>query len=169
MKITRQEASKAAVLRSQAVILFGIGPHTFAIPATDVDEIRDLHGLTSVATSTMRTAVAKVKSTLFRERKKYFVVDANQHFCLLPSKSSRVLILRESRSAVTVDSIDRIIEVPAVLPLPHAFHGDEQRWYRGVALLEDTVVPVVNSAAFLSPTEATLAQSLLRHAKGAAV
>lgn len=168
MKIAQPEAGKAKH-STEAMILFAVGPFTFAIPATDVDEIRDLHDLKSVVDKTTRTEVAKVKSTLVRERKTYYVVDANAHFRLEPSKTNRVLVLRKSQTAISVDSIDRIIDVAAVVPLPHAFHGEERRWYRGIALLEDAVVPVVSSAAFLSSAEFEVTGSLVRHGKGAAV
>ena len=158
-------AARNAQRRSEAVILFAVGPYTFAMPAAEVDEIRDLHDLKSIS-ATSRRVPAKIRSTLVRERKKYYVVDANIHFRLLPSKASRVMILRGSRAAVSVDSIDRIVEVSAVLPLPRAFEGEERFWYKGIALQEDTVVPVVNPAAFLSSAECELADSLLQ-AKGA--
>ncbi len=171
MKLNRPDARNAVTRRAtEAVILFAVGPNTFAIPAKEVDEIRDLHELRSIAHYTARTEVAKVKSTLVRERKTYFVVEAGQHFRLEGSKPSRVMILRNSRAAVAVDSIDRIVEIQHLLSLPHAFHGEERRWYRGLALLgDDNVVAVVDSTAFLSASELTLVQGCNRLAKGAAV
>jgi hypothetical protein len=41
--------------------------------------------------------------------------------------------------------------VPNVLPLPHAFCGEERKWYLGLAVLDEHVVPVVNPACFLAP------------------
>lgn len=170
MKTLRLDLHNAATRRApEAVILFAVGANAFAIPATEVDEIRDLHELKSIANHTARTEAAKVKSTLIRERKTYFVVEAGQHFRVEDSKPSRVMILRNSRAAVAVDSIDRIVEIAHLLPLPHAFRGEEKRWYRGLALLADNVVAVVDSTAFLSASELAKAQSCNRLAKGAAV
>lgn len=164
------EARNVATRRpTEAVILFAVGANTFAIPAGEVDEIRELHELRSIADYTARTEVAKVKSTLVRERKTYFVVEAGEHFQLESSKPSRVMILRNSRAAIAVDSIDRIVELAHLLPLPHAFHGEERRWYRGLALLGDNVVAVVESTAFLSASELAQVQSCNRLSKGAAV
>jgi chemotaxis signal transduction protein len=133
------------------MILFAVGPNTFAIAASEVDEIRDLHDVTPIKSS---VGYARVKSTLHRAMKDYFVVDAASHFQMLPSKSSRLLVLRNHPVAVTADSIDRMTDVSVVQPLPSAYRGLERTWYRGLAVLDGKVVPVVNPGAFLSDTEA---------------
>jgi chemotaxis signal transduction protein len=46
-------------------------------------------------------------------------------------------------------------DISVVQPLPTAFRGLERTWYRGLAILDGVVVPVVNPAAFLSENEAT--------------
>ncbi|HWR35561.1 MAG TPA: chemotaxis protein CheW [Clostridia bacterium] len=157
MRIGRQTTKKHAVRHGEAVILFAVGPHTFAIAANEVDEIRDLQGL-----KPLRSTLAKVKQMLVRGKHTYFVVDASFHLCQLPSKASRVLILRNLRTAVAVDSIDRMMEVAGVQPLPQSFHGDERRWYRGLTLLGEAVVPVVNAAAFLTSSEIGLLQRQMK-------
>ena len=58
-----------------------------------------------------------------------------------------------------MDSIDRIAEISAIHPLPHAFIGEERGWYRGVALIQDAVIPVVNAEAFLSAGDLKLVQA----------
>jgi chemotaxis protein histidine kinase CheA len=73
---------------------------------------------------------------------------------MLPSKVARLLVLRNHPVAVTADSIDRMTDISVVQPLPTAFRGLERTWYRGLAVLDGSVVPVVNPAAFLSATEA---------------
>ncbi len=166
MKITR-ERRKHHVRHGEPVILFGIGEQTFAAPASEVDEIRDLHAIDSIASATQRTSVSKVKGTLERSHKLYYVVDASQHFRLGQAKPSRLMVLRSQPVAVLVDSIDRMAEIERTVPIPKAFIGDERRWYRGLALMNDVVIPVVNTSAFLTPAEQVIAKSVVsRLAKG---
>jgi len=63
------------------------------------------------------------------------------------------LILRQFRAALLVDRIDRMAEIPGVYPLPLAFTGDERGWYRGLAYLDDTVIPVVEPRGLLTPQD----------------
>jgi chemotaxis signal transduction protein len=155
------------------VILFAVGPHTFAIGAKGVEKIEDVQELRPIKLSAGLPRLSKVRHTLDRERQ-YFVVDASAHLLMLPSHASRVLMLRDSSVAVAVDSIDRIAEISAIHPLPHAFLGEERGWYRGVALIKDAVVPVVNAEAFLSQSDIKLLQAAVsksaqsaKHAAGA--
>jgi chemotaxis signal transduction protein len=132
------------------MILFAVGPHTFAIAASEVDEIRDLHDIAPLVS----VGYSRVKSTLHRGKRDYFVVDAASHFQMLPSKSARLLVLRNHPVAVTADSIDRMTDIATVQPLPAPFRGSECTWYKGLAVLDGIVVPVVNPASFLSEAEA---------------
>ena len=168
MKIARQ-SRKQVSRHGEAVILFAVGGHIFAAPATEVDEIRDLHGLESMAEATLRTSVAKVVATLDRSGKTYFVVDAAQHFRQARSNAERLMVLRGQRTAVLVDSIDRMAEVGHTLPLPKAFRGDERRWYRGLVLVGELVVPVVQMASFLTPAEQVIAKATVARLAGKGV
>jgi hypothetical protein len=40
-----------------------------------------------------------------------------------------------------------------VYALPRAFIGDERRWYRGLAYVEDHVIPVIEPTGFLTREE----------------
>jgi chemotaxis signal transduction protein len=137
--------------RGEPMILFAVGPYTFAIAASEVDEIRDLH---DVAPLHVAVGYSRVKSKLRRAKRDYFVVDAASHFQMLPSKAARLLVLRNHLVAVTADSIDRMTDIAVIQSLPSAFRGLERTWYRGLAVLEGNVVPIVNPAAFLSDAEA---------------
>jgi chemotaxis signal transduction protein len=137
--------------RGEPMILFAVGPYTFAIAASEVDEIRDLH---DVAPLHVAVGYSRVKSKLRRAKRDYFVVDAASHFQMLPSKAARLLVLRNHFVAVTADSIDRMTDIAVIQSLPSAFRGLERTWYRGLAVLDGNVVPVVNPAAFLSDEEA---------------
>jgi hypothetical protein len=64
-----------------------------------------------------------------------------------------VLILRDSTTAVLVDSTDRMMEISALHALPRAFTHEERLWYRGLAVVNDEVVPVVNPNSFLTQGE----------------
>jgi chemotaxis signal transduction protein len=44
-------------------------------------------------------------------------------------------------------------ELPSVYDLPLAFSGEERRWYRGLAQLDDHVIPVVDPRGFLTAEE----------------
>jgi chemotaxis signal transduction protein len=154
---------------TEAMILFAVASNTFAIAASAVDEIRNTDGLKPRAHSALGTCV---RHQLVREGKTYFVVDANFHFGQLPSRHTRVLILRNSSVAVLVDCIDRMAEISAIYALPRAFTGDERRWYRGLALMSasgrgepDDVVPVVNPEAFLGAAELQVLQDSVKPAK----
>lgn len=170
----RREAPKHAGTRGEAIILFAVGGTTFAIAATAVDEIRNVEGLQPLAHSAVtQSRMSKVRHLLPRDSKNYYVVDANLHFRLFPSKPTRVLLLRRSAAAVLVDRIDRMAEITAVYALPRAFAGDERRWYRGLALLNTeantapSVVPVVNPDAFLTAAEVQLLEAGLKTGKSA--
>jgi hypothetical protein len=78
------------------------------------------------------------------------VVDANIHFGILPTVSSRVLMMAESPVALKVDAIVRMAEMAKMLPLPLSFQGDERNWFLGLTVMNGKVIPVVNPASFLS-------------------
>jgi chemotaxis signal transduction protein len=157
----RTEARKTRTRHAEAAILFAVGPYKFAIAASEVDEIRDMHGLAPVPLKDAPIALCKIRFLLRRERKSYHVVDASAHFHLKPSDPSRVMVLRGGLVALTADSIDRMTEITAIAPLPRAFQGEETKWFRGVALIENVVVPVVNSKTVLTNTEVELARAVL--------
>ncbi len=130
------------------MILFLVGEQMFAISASAVTEIQNLQEMKPLASQMFR--FGKVHHTLMRDGHRYWVVDANIHYSLAPSQSSRVLLLADSPVAVKVDSIARMAEISKVLPLPQSFQGDERNWYLGLTLIDGQVVPVVNPASFLS-------------------
>ena len=69
------------------------------------------------------------------------------------TRPTLVLILRQIRVAVLVDSIERMATLLRVHPLPRGFEGDERKWYRGLTYLEDRVIPVINPGGFLTVEE----------------
>lgn len=160
MKIARRFATNAR-RASQQVILFHTGDVTFAIAATAVEEIRGADGLQPFAAGGLHPRLAKVKYTLSRGGARYLVVDSNHFFRMLPTRSTRVLVLRGQQVCVLVDGIERMADVHRVLPLPLAFSGEERAWYRGLILFGDHVVPLVNENSFLSKAESAVLQASL--------
>jgi len=141
------------------VILFTVGGFRFAIAAYAVGEIRGTEGLRPYTAVPGSNRIGKVEFILERNGETYFVVDSAKHFSLIRSaalSAARVLILRKTCAAVLVDSTDRMTEITVLLALPQAFTGDERNWYRGLTILNDDVVPVVNQDAFLSKAEAAI-------------
>jgi chemotaxis signal transduction protein len=166
--VSPRAAKRTAAKAAEPMILFAVAGHTLAIAAAAVEEIRNLDGLEPLAGSFAPPRLKKFRYTLERGNRTCFVVDAAAHFRLPASTPSRLLLLRDLPAGVLVDGIDRMAEVAAVMPLPRAFQGDERTWYRGLALIDDRAVPVVEPAAFLSqPDRAMLEAGALRRAREA--
>ncbi|HYX68606.1 MAG TPA: chemotaxis protein CheW [Terriglobales bacterium] len=159
MRLTRPEARKRSARRGEAVILFSVAGTSFAVAVSAVEEIRSTEGLRPAPPGFAGSRLPKVKYLMERERKTYFVVDSNLHFHILPSRATRVLILRHAPVAILVDNIEKTSEITALHALPRAFEGEEQQWYRGIALFGEQVVPLVRPEAFLSKGEVAVAQA----------
>jgi chemotaxis signal transduction protein len=155
MKLPRK-AGTARVERSrQTAILFLLGSSTFAIDAESVDEIRNLEGLVEYKHHG-HDRFRKVKYTLERQHRTYFVIDAGAQFRMPPSKPTRLLLMRRMAAGVLVDEIDQMQEIGRIHQLPLAFTGEERDWYRGLAVVKGRVVPVVRPECFLSKAEASI-------------
>jgi chemotaxis signal transduction protein len=152
----------------EAVILFSVGGSRFAIAASAVEEIRDLNGLRKISLGMISPKFEKVKQLLERQGRNYFVVDSCEHFRLAMTRPSRLLVLRHAAAGVVVDGIDSILELHTIQALPRAFSGEERNWYRGLALVNGKVVPVVKPEAFLSKTDVVLLQASMRSSAAAA-
>jgi chemotaxis signal transduction protein len=154
--------------RTEQVILFTVGEHLFAIAADSIAEIRSTDSLAGAATELTNSTVPKVRHTAQRGRSSYFVVRASLHFRLPLTRPTLVFILRQTRIAVLVDAIERMASISKLSALPQAFCGEEQQWYRGLTLIDDRVVPVVNPLGFLSAQEiAILDEAIAGGAAGA--
>jgi chemotaxis signal transduction protein len=145
--------------RSEPVILFSVSSVSFAIAASSVHEIRSTDSLAGAATEIEVPGVQKVRHTIERSQKTYYVVNACVHFGLPPTRPALVLMLRDSPAAVLIDSIEEMAEISTLHALPRAFCGAERQWYRGLAVLAERVVPVVHSGGFLSSQELSLLEA----------
>ena len=156
MRIQKKEARAKRSAPREAVILFTVGVTSFAIAAGAVEEIRGLEGLVPFAPPFPLRSLARVKHTLERGKKTYFVVEAAAQFGIASSRPTRLLLLRHAAAAVQVENVARMAEIVTLHALPRAFTGEERRWYRGLAQIGDDVVPVVAPETFLSTAEVSL-------------
>jgi chemotaxis signal transduction protein len=162
MKISHSRSRRAASSSvRESAILFTVAGKLFAIAADAVDEVRNIDGLAHCNPSSRYPKLAKVTFTLERQGCRYFVVDAGAHFGMtsVTSEAARLMVMRNTASAVLVDGIERMHDIAAIQLLPAAFRGEERRWYRGLTVLNQRVVPVVNSDAFLTRAELTLLEA----------
>ena len=139
--------------RSEPVILFSISGQTFAINANAIQEIRTTDSISAAATEVSVPQIPKVRHRLRRGRIAFNVVNGGVHFGLQVSRAAQVVVLRNYRVAVLVDSIDRMETMTLLMALPPGFCGPERSWYRGVTLVSENVVPVVSPAGFLTEQE----------------
>lgn len=139
--------------RSETVVLFIVANQMFAVAADSVHEIRSTDSIAGAANEIDHSELPKVRHTIERSGHIYYVVNAGMHFGLPVTRPSLVMILRRFRAALLVDRIDRMAEISGVYPLPQAFLGAERHWYRGLAYLDDSVIPVVEPRGFLTPQE----------------
>ncbi len=156
----------------EAIIAFTVAGFNLAISAAAVSEIRGLEGLRSFSPGREYDCPDSVRYTMHRNGALYFVVDAARQFHLPPSvaksQPSRVMILRLAATAVLVDSTDRMAEISVLHALPQAFSGEERKWYRGLAMFGDDVVPVVNHLSFLSGSNLAALRSAALQLRGVA-
>ena len=154
MKFATPDAAKPRRGRhSEGMILFCIANQTFAIAADAVQEIRSTDSLGGSAIEIEQADLPKVRHLVERARRTYYVVSGCAHFGLRVTRPTLVLILRQIRAAVLVDSIERMAEVTKIHPLPRGFEGEERKWYRGLTYLEDRVIPVIHPGGFLTAEE----------------
>ncbi len=150
---TAMKANPRRARRQETVVLFAVANQMFAIAADAVQEIRSTDSLGASAIEIEQLEIGKVRHTVQRGGRAYFVVNAGMHFGLPVTRPTLVLILRQRRVAVLIDRIERMAEISDVHPLPLAFSGDERRWYCGLAHVDDLVIPVVQPDGFLTDDE----------------
>jgi chemotaxis signal transduction protein len=146
---------------SEQIILFSVSNQMFAIAANSVQEIRSTDSLAGTACEIRPLDLQKVRHTIERARHTYYVINAAIHFGLSVSPPTLVLILRQQHVAVLIDRIERMTDISAAYPLPHAFTGDERHWYRALIFVDDRVVPLVDPAGFLTPSELRSVESAI--------
>ena len=167
MKAAPQLAAKARGVRAEQVILFRIGGQLFAISSGAVQEIRSADSLSGVAREITQAELRKVRQVLDRGNRALYVLHGGTLFGLPLSRATLVFLLRRGRAALLVDSIEKMAAITRLQAVPQAFCHEERNWYRGLTVLEDNVVPVVNPEGLLSPEELALLDATLASEIGA--
>jgi chemotaxis signal transduction protein len=147
--------------RAEQIILFRTGGQLFAISSAAVQEVRSVDSLAGAASDFESSSLPKVRHVLKRGDKTFFVVNGAVHFGLPLTPGTLVFILRNTRTALLVDAIEKMTTMTRLQALPLAFCHEERRWYRGLTALDQSVVPVVNHDGFLAPSEISALEAAL--------
>jgi chemotaxis signal transduction protein len=144
---------KPGTLRAEQIILFRIGEQLFALSSSSVQEVRGADSLSGGASEIAAPGVAKVRQFVRRGPNTLFLVSGARHFGLPAREGILAFILRNTRTALLVDGIERMTTMTRLQALPLSFCHEERQWYRGLTALDQTVVPVVCPEGFLSEEE----------------
>jgi chemotaxis signal transduction protein len=152
---------KASSLRSEQIILFRIGDQLFALSSSSVQEVRGTDSLSGGATEVSAPGVEKVRQFVRRGHNTLFLVNGAAHFGLSAPEGILAFVLRDTRTALLVDSIEKMTAMTRLQALPLSFCHEERQWYRGLTALDQTVIPVVRPEGFLSDEELMLLDAAL--------
>jgi len=147
---------KSAPVRTEQIILFRASSEIFAISSGSVQEVRSVDSLAGAPVSVSEPSLKKVRHAIRRGDKNVYVVNTAIHFGLRPSAAMLIFLLRKSRMALLVDSIEKMTTMTRLQALPGAFCNEERTWYRGLTVLDQNVIPVVDPAGFLTSEELRL-------------
>jgi chemotaxis signal transduction protein len=148
-----EATAKAGKVQSEQIILFRCSNQLLAISSSSVQEVRSVDSLACAATEIHEPSIGKVRHALRRGERCIYVVNAALHFGLKPSPASLIFLLRKSRIALLLDGIEKMTTMTRLQALPAAFCHEERRWYRGLTVLEQNVLPVVSPEGFLTQEE----------------
>src|ERR1700684_3715185 len=98
-----QDPKSRRMRRPETVVLFLVANQMFAIAADNVQEIRSTDGLAGSANEIENPELPKVRHSIERGRRTYYVVNAGEHFGFPVTRPPLVLILRQFRAALLVD------------------------------------------------------------------
>ena len=139
--------------RSEQIILFRCSSQLFAISSASVQEVRSVDSLAGLATEINVPSVRRVRHMLQRGERSIYIVNLALHFELKPSPATLIFLLRKSRVALLLDGIEKMTAMTRLQALPVAFCNEERNWYRGLTVLEQNVLPVINPMGFLTVEE----------------
>lgn len=142
--------------RTEQIILFRVSGQMFGVSSASVQEVRSVDSLAGVSTEINQPSIRKVRHVLHRGDKSLYVVNAAIHFGLPASAAGLVFVLRKTRTALLVESMDRMATMTRLQALPLAYCLEERYWYRGLTALDQSVIPVVNPEGFLNAEEFAL-------------
>lgn len=144
---------KAQPVRTEQIILFRCSTQVFAISSASVQEVRSVDGLAGSPHEVHEPSLPKVRHMFRRGESTLYVVNAAVHFGLRPSPASLIFLLRNSRTGLLIDGIEKMTTMTRLQALPAAFCHEERIWYRGLTVLDQSVIPVVSPAGFLTTDE----------------
>jgi chemotaxis signal transduction protein len=153
-------APAAEPLRTEQIILFRSSNQVFAISSGSVQEVRSVDSLAGAAKEISEPSLGKVRHAIRRSDRNLYVVNVALHFGLPPSAAMLIFLLRKSRVALLIDGIEKMTSMTMLQALPNAFCHEEHRWYRGLTVLDQSVIPVVNPAGFLTAEELSLLDAI---------
>jgi chemotaxis signal transduction protein len=151
--MTATTPPRVVSLRTEQIILFRSSNQIFAISSGSVQEVRSVDSLAGSAAELSDSTVKKVRHVLRRTDRTLYVVNSALHFGLRPSPAALIFLLRKSRAALLVDGIEKMTTMTRLQSLPPAFCNEERLWYRGLTVLDQNVIPVVNPLGFLTNEE----------------
>src|SRR5215470_658644 len=152
---------KPRPVRSEQIILFRISDRLFAVSSSSVQEVRGTDSLVGGSSEFDAPELPKVERFIRRGDKTLFIVNGAAHFGLSPSEGTLVFVLRNTRTALVIDSIEKMTAMTRLQALPLSFCHEERQWYRGLTALDQSVVPVVHPEGFLSADELMLLDAAL--------
>jgi chemotaxis signal transduction protein len=144
---------KSPHARTEQIILFRCSSQIFAISSASVQEVRSVDSLAGTPLEISEPAVPKVRHMFRRGESNLYVVNSAVHFGLRPSPASLIFLLRRARTALLIDGIEKMTTMSRLQALPAAFCHEERIWYRGLTVLDQSVIPVVSPAGFLTEEE----------------
>ena len=153
--------TKPVPLRSEQIILFRIGEQLFALSSSSVQEVRSADSLSGGAYEISTPGIDKVRQFVRRGTNTLFLVSGAVHFGLSAPDGILAFVLRNTRTALLVDSIEKMTAMTRLQALPLSFCHEERQWYRGLTALDQTVVPVVRPEGFLSDDELVMLDAAL--------
>jgi chemotaxis signal transduction protein len=159
-------ATKAGPLRSEQIILFRIGDQLFALSSSSVQEVRSADSLSGGAHEVSAPGIDKVRQFVRRSGNTLFLVSGASHFGLSTPDGILAFVLRNTRTALLVDSIEKMTAMTRLQALPLSFCQEERQWYRGLTALDQTIVPVVRPEGFLSDEELMMLDAALPPPEG---
>ena len=152
---------KSVPLREEQIILFRIGEQLFALSSSSVQEVRSAESLSGGDMEIEAPGVDKVRQFVRRGNNTLFLVSAAAHFGISAPEGILAFVLRNTRTALLVDSIEKMTAMTRLQALPLSFCHEERQWYRGLTALDQTVVPVVRPEGFLSNEELMMLDAAL--------
>ena len=153
-------AHKTPHARTEQIILFRCSTQVFAISSASVQEVRSVDSLAGSPMEIDEPSLPKVRHMFRRGEQNLYVVNGAVHFGLRPSPASLIFLLRRARTALLIDGIEKMTTMTRLQALPAAFCHEERVWYRGLTVLDQSVIPVVSPEGFLTTDELFLLDAL---------